>query len=77
MVQAYILIQAQTGTAAEVLRDLGPIDGVIEVSVITGPHDLIAHVQAETVDDLGKLVVSKIQSIQGIVRTLTSPVVNI
>jgi hypothetical protein len=33
--------------------------------------------EARTVDDLGKLVVAKIQAVEGITRTLTCPIVHL
>ena len=42
-----------------------------------GPYDVIARAEADTVDALGRMVVSKVQMIDGITRTLTCPVVNI
>jgi DNA-binding Lrp family transcriptional regulator len=44
---------------------------------VTGPYDVIIQAEAETVDDLGKIVVSRVQLIEGITRTLTCPVVNL
>ena len=44
---------------------------------MTGPYDVIAQAEAPSVDDLGKMVVSRVQMIDGITRTLTCPVVNL
>lgn len=44
---------------------------------VTGPYDVIAEAEAETVDDLGKIIVSRVQLIEGITRTLTCPVLNL
>jgi hypothetical protein len=44
---------------------------------VTGPYDVIVRAQAETVDELGRLVVARVQSVDGITRTLTCPVVNL
>jgi hypothetical protein len=44
---------------------------------VTGPYDVICTAEAPTVDELGKMVVSKVQMIEGITRTLTCPVVNL
>jgi DNA-binding Lrp family transcriptional regulator len=44
---------------------------------VTGPYDVIVRAEAETVDELGRLVVARVQSVDGITRTLTCPVVNI
>jgi DNA-binding Lrp family transcriptional regulator len=76
-VSAYILIQTEVGKAADVAGEVRAIDGVVSADDVTGPYDVIAHAEAETVDELGRLVVSKVQMIDGITRTLTCPVVNI
>jgi DNA-binding Lrp family transcriptional regulator len=44
---------------------------------VTGPYDVIVRAEAETVDELGRLVVARVQSVDGITRTLTCPVVNL
>ena len=65
MVQAYVLIQSEVGKAAMVAQAIAGISGVI------------ARVEARTVDDLGKLVIAKIQDVPGITRTLTCTVVHV
>jgi DNA-binding Lrp family transcriptional regulator len=76
-VSAYILIQTEVGKAAEVADRVAGIDGVREASDVTGPYDVIVRAEAQNVDELGKMVVSKVQSIPGITRTLTCPVVHL
>ena len=44
---------------------------------MTGPYDVIVNAEAESVDELGKMVVSQVQLVEGITRTLTCPVVNL
>lgn len=77
MVQAYILIQTEVGKAAQVAKEVGAINGVTSAEDVTGPYDVIVRAEAKTVDDLGKLVVAKIQAVEGITRTLTCPVVHL
>ena len=77
MVEAYILIQTEVGKAAQVAMAAIDIDGVTAAEAVTGPYDAIIHTQADDVDSLGKLVVAKIQGIEGITRTLTCPVVKL
>ena len=77
MVHAYILIQTEVGKAAQVAQTIGEIDGVQQAEDVTGPYDVIVRAQAETVDELGRLVVARVQSVDGITRTLTCPVVNL
>jgi DNA-binding Lrp family transcriptional regulator len=76
-VSAYILIQTEVGKAAKVASEIGGIDGVVSAEDVTGPYDVIARAAAETVDELGQMVVSRVQMIEGITRTLTCPVVHL
>jgi DNA-binding Lrp family transcriptional regulator len=77
VVHAYILIQTEVGKAAQVATAIAEITGVIRAEDVTGPYDVIVRAEAESVDDLGRLVVARVQSVDGITRTLTCPVVNI
>jgi DNA-binding Lrp family transcriptional regulator len=77
VVQAYILIQTDVGKAAEVAREIAQVKGVTLAEDVTGPYDVIVRAEARNVDELGKLVVSRVQSLEGITRTLTCPVVHI
>jgi DNA-binding Lrp family transcriptional regulator len=77
MVNAYILIQTEVGKAAAVADAVRGVQGVAEAEDVTGPYDVIIRAEANTVDELGKLVVAKIQSVEGITRTLTCPVVHL
>src|ERR687895_1997279 len=76
-VQAYILIQTEVGKAAQVAKEVRDIEGVDAAEDVTGPYDVIVRASAPNVDDLGKLVVAKIQAVEGITRTLTCPVVHL
>ncbi|MBA3277949.1 MAG: Lrp/AsnC ligand binding domain-containing protein [Geodermatophilaceae bacterium] len=77
MVHAYILIQTEVGKAAAVARAITELDGVATAEDVTGPYDVIVRAEARSVDELGKLVVAKVQAVDGITRTLTCPVVNL
>jgi DNA-binding Lrp family transcriptional regulator len=77
VVQAYILIQTEVGKAAEVALNIAEVKGVTLAEDVTGPYDVIVRAEARNVDELGKLVVARVQSIDGITRTLTCPVVHI
>jgi DNA-binding Lrp family transcriptional regulator len=76
-VQAYILIQTEVGKAAAVAKAISALEGVANAEDVTGPYDVIVRAEARNVDDLGKLVVAKIQRVEGITRTLTCPVVHL
>jgi DNA-binding Lrp family transcriptional regulator len=76
-VSAYILIQTEVGKASQVVEAIRRLDGIVEADDVTGPYDVIVKAQAGTMDELGKMVVSQIQLVEGITRTLTCPVVNL
>jgi DNA-binding Lrp family transcriptional regulator len=77
VVNAFILIQTEVGKAAAVASEVRSIAGVTDAEDVTGPYDVIVRAEAKTVDDLGKLVVARIQAVEGITRTLTCPVVHL
>jgi DNA-binding Lrp family transcriptional regulator len=76
-VQAYILVQTEVGKAADVAKAIAQIDGVTVAEDVTGPYDVIVRAGAANVDDLGALVISKVQLVPGITRTLTCPIVTL
>ncbi|GGL86898.1 MULTISPECIES: Lrp/AsnC ligand binding domain-containing protein [Micromonospora] len=77
MVQAYILIQTEVGRARDVAGLIADLPGVVRVDAVTGPYDVVVLTEANTVDELGKLIVSNVQLVPGITRTLTCSVVRL
>ena len=77
MVQAYILIQTEVGRARDVAGQISDLAGVVRVDAVTGPYDVVVLTEANSVDELGKLIVSKVQMVPGITRTLTCSVVRL
>lgn len=77
MVSAYILVLTEVGKAAQVAEAVAQIDGVEAADDVTGPYDVIVRANARDIDELGRLVVAKIQAVDGIDRTLTCPVVHL
>jgi DNA-binding Lrp family transcriptional regulator len=76
MIDAYVLIQTEVGRAAQVARAIRDLDAVDSAEDVAGPYDVIARVHARGIDELGKLVVARIQAVGGITRTLTCSVIN-
>ncbi|HEY3721931.1 MAG TPA: Lrp/AsnC ligand binding domain-containing protein [Acidimicrobiia bacterium] len=76
-VTAYLLIQTEVGKAAYVVDAIREIGGVVSADDVTGPYDVIVVTEADSLDDLGKMVVSKVQAVEGITRTVTCPVVRL
>ena len=76
-VSAYILIQTEVGKAANVAEEIRKISGITAADDVTGPYDVIARGEADTIDDLGRMVAGRVQMIGGITRTITCPVVHL
>jgi DNA-binding Lrp family transcriptional regulator len=76
-VSAYLLVQTDVGRAADVADQIRAIDGITDAHGVTGPYDLIVRAEADTLDELGRMVVSRVQMVDGIMRTTTCPVVNL
>jgi DNA-binding Lrp family transcriptional regulator len=77
VVQAYILIQTEVGRASAIATEIAQLGGVTMAEDVTGPYDVIARIEAPTVDALGQIVIAKIQDVKGITRTLTCTVVHV
>ena len=77
MVRAYVLIQTEVGQTGRVAREVAEIVGTGSAVPVAGPYDIIAIVAAASIDALGKMVVSRIQGVKGVTRTLTCTVVQI
>jgi DNA-binding Lrp family transcriptional regulator len=74
-VRAYVLIQTDMGLAADVTVEVRRLPGMSSADGVTGPYDVIACVEVDNIDALGRMVVSQVRMIGGITRTLTCPVV--
>lgn len=77
MVQAYVLVQTEVGMAASVAEAVSEIEGVVRVDAVTGPYDVVVLTEANSGDDLGTMVVSRVQRVPGITRTLTCSILKI
>ena len=77
VVQAYILVQTTVGQSSEVASAIRKISGVMVAEDVTGPYDVVVRAEAPNMDELGTLVIKRVQSVPGITRTVTCPVVHI
>ncbi len=73
---SYLLINTEAGKALTVLKELKNLKEVENAHVVTGLHDIIALVNADSTKHLADEIVNKIQKIDGIQRTVTCIVVN-
>jgi len=69
--KAFVLIETVIGRTKEVVVAIKQLEGVKSVDTVTGPYDVIAIVEAKSLNEIGDLVTSKIHPIAGISRTVT------
>jgi DNA-binding Lrp family transcriptional regulator len=78
MTRAYILVQTEVGRAGSSVADeISRISGVLEADNVTGPYDVVVVAESENLEGLNREVLSRIQAVTGITRTLTCPVVHL
>ena len=69
--RAFVLIETAVGKTKEVVAKISHLEGVKSVDPVTGPYDIIAIVEAKSLNDIGDLVTGKVHPIPGISRTVT------
>ena len=69
--KAFVLIETAVGKTKDVTTALGQIKGMKSVDAVTGPYDVIAIIEAETLSDIGDIVTEKTHPTTGISRTVT------
>ena len=72
---AFVLINAEIGTENELLKELRKASNVKEAYTVYGVYDIVAKVEAETMDKLKELVQWKIRRLDRVRSTLTMIVV--
>ena len=76
MIAGYVLIQTEVGMAAVVAAAIRDLPGVSAAASVAGPYDVIVRAEARNIDQLGTLVVSRIQAVAGVLRTITCPIIS-
>ena len=69
--KAFVLIETVVGKNKDVVNSIRQLKGVKSVDVVTGPYDIIAVIEGDTLNDIGEVVTSRIHPISGISRTVT------
>jgi len=69
---AFLMIDTVAGKTEDVGRRLLEIPGVQSINMVTGPHDIIARIKAQDLQELqSSIVVEKVHQVPGITRTMT------
>ena len=71
MVEAYVLINCETGQAGKAVKKIKDLGGVKQVRLVTGLHDIVALVEGEDLSTLAGTIVGKLQQTEGVSRTVT------
>ena len=75
MPKAFVLINTEIGSEADVLKDLRKIEGVEEAYSVYGVYDIIAKVSAESMDKLKEIITWRIRRLDKVRSTLTMIIV--
>jgi DNA-binding Lrp family transcriptional regulator len=73
--RAYVLVETAVGKTKAVVTSLRKMEGIESVDTVTGPYDVIAVVEADTLNEVGDIITAQIHTIDVISRTVTCLVV--
>ena len=71
--RAFVLIQTALGMSREVEKKLQEVPGVESAEVVSGPHDIIAVVEAENINRISDIVLESVDTIPGVIRRIVCP----
>ncbi len=77
MTSAYVLIEAASGSISRILSALRQIPEVKACDAVTGQFDVIARIEADDINALGRVSYAKIQMIDGVLRTITCNIIRL
>lgn len=68
---AFVLVSAEVGSEEEVVKELREMDNIKEAHLVYGVYDIVAKVEAETMEKLKAVIAQKVRKLTGIRSTLT------
>lgn len=71
MALAFVLINAEIGSESELVEELRKMPYVKEAYLVYGVYDIIARIEAESMDKLKEIVTWKIRKLNKVRSTLT------
>ena len=72
---AFVLINSEIGGEDEILEELKKVENVKEAHIVYGVYDIVAKVEAETMDKLKNVITWKVRRLDKVRSTLTMIVV--
>ena len=73
---AFVLVNVEMGKARDVFNQMQEVGNIQNLDAITGPYDIVAVVQGSDFNEIARVVIDEIQSIDGLSATITCNVVN-
>lgn len=67
----FVLINTLPGEDREVYNKLVVLPEIKEIYTLFGKYDLLAKINGESFDDIGRIVVNKIRGVKGVIDTET------
>lgn len=69
---AYVLVKISPGKSRSLVEQISKVEGVKTAHPVTGMFDIIAYIETSDINNLTGTVRSKIQTLQGVLRTHTA-----
>ena len=69
--KAYVLMNTELGEEAATVKALSEMEGIKRVYALYGIYDVIAEVEAESMDKIKELVFTKIRRLENVRTTIT------
>ena len=69
--RAYVLVTVRPGNVRDIVQQIKNLSGVKSANACWGVPDVFVLAEVESTDELNKLVINKIQSLEGVERTET------
>jgi DNA-binding Lrp family transcriptional regulator len=71
MPKAFVLMNADLGSEDSIVNELKKVEGVKEVYQVYGVYDIIAQVEANTMERVKETITWKLRKLTGVKSTLT------
>ena len=69
--RAYVLINTELGQEAQVVSELREVEGITKISSLYGIYDVIAQVEADSMEKVKEIVFNKIRRLDSVKTTIT------
>ncbi|MEM0043268.1 MAG: Lrp/AsnC ligand binding domain-containing protein [Sulfolobales archaeon] len=75
MAKAFVLINTEVGSETEIINSLKNYDEIKELYLVYGVYDIVARIEADSIEKLKEVVADKIRKIPKVKSTLTMIVI--